>query len=67
MMVNKLTLVVIIVAASVMTRAQQIIPLYTDSMPNSTGYKMVEQPVKYGNTVIGVRNISEPLKAKKTS
>lgn len=40
--------------------AQQVIPLYRDSIPNSTGYKVGEIPVSYNNRIIGYRNISEP-------
>ncbi len=42
------------------TNAQQVMPLYTDSIPNSTGYQMVEQPVKQNNEVVGYRKISQP-------
>src|SRR5436305_9914613 len=41
--------------------AQQVIPIYSDSIPNSTGYKMLEIPVRFnGGPVTGLRNISEP-------
>jgi len=41
--------------------AQQVVPLYSDSIPNSTGYKMQEVAVSFnGGPVTGLRNISEP-------
>ncbi|MCW3108979.1 MAG: Endo,4-beta-xylanase [Segetibacter sp.] len=40
--------------------SQTTIPLYPDTIPNATGYKMTELPVMYNNTVIGVRNVSVP-------
>lgn len=41
--------------------AQQTIPLYADSIPNSTGYKMEEKPIVRYDTIIGYRQVSEPL------
>lgn len=40
--------------------AQQSLPLYPDSIPNSTGYKMKEIPVEWNGKVAGYRNISHP-------
>ncbi len=40
--------------------AQQVIPLYTDSIPNSTGYQMVEIPMKNSTETYGLRKISQP-------
>jgi acetyl esterase/lipase len=40
--------------------SQKRIPLYTDSIPNATGYKMTEIPMKWNDSIIGVRNVSEP-------
>lgn len=42
------------------TQAQQVVPLYSGKIPNSTGYKMIEIPVKWNNEVTGVRNVAEP-------
>jgi acetyl esterase/lipase len=42
------------------TNAQQTIPLYSDSIPNSTGYQMIEIPVKYKDLIVGSRKISQP-------
>ena len=41
-------------------KAQQTMPLYTDSIPNSTGYRMVELPVKNSTETYGLRKISQP-------
>lgn len=41
-------------------KAQEKILLYTDSIPNSTGYKIVEIPVKWDTVSVGYRNVSEP-------
>lgn len=41
-------------------KAQEKILLYIDSIPNSTGYKMVEIPVKWDTLSVGYRNVSEP-------
>lgn len=43
--------------------SQKVMPLYADAIPNSTGYKMVEIPVKWNNMVTGFRNISQPILA----
>jgi acetyl esterase/lipase len=40
--------------------SQKRILLYTDSIPNATGYKMTEIPMKWNDSIIGVRNVSEP-------
>jgi acetyl esterase/lipase len=40
--------------------AQQIIPLYSGSIPNSTGYKMKEIRMENNGQFIGYRSISEP-------
>ena len=40
--------------------SQMQVLLYSDSIPNSTGYKMVEQPMKEGGKIVAWRKISEP-------
>jgi len=40
--------------------AQQIIPLYSGAIPNSTGYKMKEIRMENNGQFIGFRSISEP-------
>ena len=40
--------------------AQQIIPLYSGTIPNSTGYKMKEIRMENNGQFIGYRSISEP-------
>lgn len=40
--------------------AQQIIPLYSGAIPNSTGYKMKEIRMENNGQFIGYRSISEP-------
>lgn len=40
--------------------AQQIIPLYSGAVPNSTGYKMKEIRMENNGQFIGYRSISEP-------
>jgi len=49
-----------LVILSIAAFSQQTIPLYTDSIPNSTGYKTTEEPVEWNNQVVGVRNVSQP-------
>lgn len=40
--------------------AQQVIPLYSGAIPNSTGYKMKEIRMENNGQFIGYRSISEP-------
>lgn len=40
--------------------AQQIIPLYSGAIPNSTGYKMKEIRIENNGQFLGYRSISEP-------
>ena len=40
--------------------AQQIIPLYSGAIPNSTGYPMKEIRMENNGQFLGFRNISEP-------
>lgn len=40
--------------------AQQTVPLYNDTIPNATGYRMTEIPVQWNGAITGVRNVSQP-------
>jgi acetyl esterase/lipase len=57
-MKNLLLLVFAILALNL--SAQQIIPLYSGAIPNSTGYKMKEVRMENKGLFIGYRSISEP-------
>jgi len=57
---NAFLLVFLSFAISTVAFSQKSILLYSDSIPNSTGYKIVEEPVKYGEMIIGVKNVYEP-------
>ena len=57
-MKNLLLLVFAILALNL--SAQQIIPLYSGAIPNSTGYKMKEIRMENKGLFIGYRSISEP-------
>jgi acetyl esterase/lipase len=56
---NKLRLTILFLVIASKTIAQQTIPLYQGAIPNSTGYKMKEIPVKW-EKFTGYRNIAEP-------
>jgi len=49
---NAFLLVFLSFAISTVAFSQKSILLYSDSIPNSTGYKIVEEPVKYGEMII---------------
>ncbi|HEU4902634.1 MAG TPA: alpha/beta hydrolase [Flavisolibacter sp.] len=57
---TKYAFILVLLVTAIQVSAQQIIPLYTDSIPNSTGYKVTELPMKWNNMVIGIRNVSTP-------
>ena len=52
--------VIVKLALPVTVSAQEVIPLYFGTIPNSTGYKMTEVPEKWKEFVIGIRNVSNP-------
>jgi len=58
---NAFLLVFLSFAISTVAFSQKSILLYSDSIPNSTGYKIVEEPVKYGLTK-PVANANHPMK-----
>lgn len=53
-------LIICTIFCSTKISAQQIIPLYPDSIPNATGYKMTEIQMKSKEKVVGLRSISDP-------
>src|SRR4051812_25665262 len=57
---NRFYLVLWLLIMSLLVKAQKAIPLYPDSIPNSTGYKMVELPVEWNGKISGYRNVSQP-------
>ncbi len=60
MQTDRFYLLLCLLIVALQATAQQTIPLYPDSIPNSTGYKMKEIPVEWNGKVTGYRNVSQP-------
>jgi acetyl esterase/lipase len=57
---KNLAIVSLFLLVNVICFSQKVLPLYTDFIPNATGYKMTELPMKWNDEAVGFRNVSEP-------